>query len=268
MMSQEVTRHEGQEEAQEAQEVAPLRVLSLGAGVQSSTVLLMSLAGELPPLDAAIFADTGWEPRAVYDHLDRLQAAAEAAGLPVYRVSAGNIRDDTLADPDEFVDVPAFTPDGGMGKRQCTRHYKIRPIRRQVRQLHLANGRRPVEQWVGISWDERLRQKPSGVQYITNHYPLVERRITRWECQRWLAQNGWAAPRSACIGCPLHSNADWRALPADEFADAAAWEAALPGVQYLHPSLRPLPLVDLSTPEDHGQLPLFTALECEGMCGV
>jgi hypothetical protein len=69
-----------------------LRVLSLGAGVQSSTCLLMSLAGELPRLDAAVFADTGWEPKAVYAHLDRLEATATAGGIPVYRVSAGNLR--------------------------------------------------------------------------------------------------------------------------------------------------------------------------------
>ena len=36
-----------------------LNVLSLGAGVQSSTLLLMSCRGVLPKLDAAIFADTG-----------------------------------------------------------------------------------------------------------------------------------------------------------------------------------------------------------------
>lgn len=34
-----------------------LRVLSLGAGVQSSVLLLMSCRGELPKLDAAVFAD-------------------------------------------------------------------------------------------------------------------------------------------------------------------------------------------------------------------
>lgn len=32
-------------------------ILSLGAGVQSTTVLLMSCLGELPPLDCAIFND-------------------------------------------------------------------------------------------------------------------------------------------------------------------------------------------------------------------
>ena len=73
---------------------APLRVLSLGAGVQSSTVCLLSLTGELPRFDALIFADTGWEPKAVYAHLDRLEAAATAARVPLYRVSAGNLRAD------------------------------------------------------------------------------------------------------------------------------------------------------------------------------
>ena len=40
------------------------RILSLGAGVQSSTMALMAdqgAFGDKP--DAAIFADTGWEPR-------------------------------------------------------------------------------------------------------------------------------------------------------------------------------------------------------------
>jgi hypothetical protein len=53
----------------------------------------MSLAGELPRLDGAVFADTGWEPQAVYAHLDRLQTAAQAAGVPIHRVTAGNLRD-------------------------------------------------------------------------------------------------------------------------------------------------------------------------------
>ena len=44
------------------------RILSLGAGVQSTCVLLMSGRGELPKLDCAVFSDTGWEPPEVYEH--------------------------------------------------------------------------------------------------------------------------------------------------------------------------------------------------------
>lgn len=47
-----------------------LRALSLGAGLQSTTMALMAAHGENGPMpDYAIFADTGWEPTAVYDHL-------------------------------------------------------------------------------------------------------------------------------------------------------------------------------------------------------
>ena len=62
-----------------------MNLLSLDAGVQATTLLLMSLHGDLPALDGVIFADTGWEPAAVYAHLDTLQAACENAGQPFYR---------------------------------------------------------------------------------------------------------------------------------------------------------------------------------------
>jgi hypothetical protein len=62
------------------------RVLSLGAGVQSSVLLLMSCRGVLPRLDHAVFADTGWEPAGVYAHLDWLRGEAEAAGIPLHVV--------------------------------------------------------------------------------------------------------------------------------------------------------------------------------------
>jgi len=38
-----------------------LVVISLGAGVQSSTMALMAATGELPRPDCAIFADTGYD---------------------------------------------------------------------------------------------------------------------------------------------------------------------------------------------------------------
>ena len=47
-----------------------LRVLSLGAGVQSSTLALMIHKGEIPMVDCAIFADTQAEPPKVYEWLE------------------------------------------------------------------------------------------------------------------------------------------------------------------------------------------------------
>ena len=50
-----------------------LRILSLGAGVQSSALALMIEKGQVPMVDAAIFADVKGEPKAVYTHLDWLE---------------------------------------------------------------------------------------------------------------------------------------------------------------------------------------------------
>lgn len=116
-----------------------LRLLSLGAGVQSTTVLLLAREGEIPRFDMALFADTGWEPRAVYTNLDRLTAHPENNGIPVRRVSAGNIRTDALDPEHRFVSMPLHTlnPDGtrGLARRQCTSEYKIIPLKRAAREL-------------------------------------------------------------------------------------------------------------------------------------
>lgn len=69
-----------------------LRVLSLGAGLQNSAIIELAARGDIPPFDLAVFADTGWKPGAVYRQLDRLTDLAATAGMPVVRVSAGDIR--------------------------------------------------------------------------------------------------------------------------------------------------------------------------------
>ena len=249
-------------------------ILSLGAGVQSTVLLMLSAQGELPRLDGAIFADTGWEPRAVYTHLDRLEReVAWPAGIPIYRVSVGNIRHDALDPTHRFASMPLFVrnPDGsrGMARRQCTAEYKVRPIKEQVRRLLGArdkpNGRpgqppkgAQVTQWIGISTDEFHRAKDSGVSYIRHVFPLLDIGWSRQHCLDYLAASGWATtPKSACIGCPFHHDSQWRDLRDNhpqEWADAVEFDAdirrhsaranaqgqELRGDMYLHGSLLPL----------------------------
>ena len=73
-----------------------MKVLSLGAGVQSSTLLLMACKGEIEKPDVAIFADTGWESATTYNHLKWLTVEAGHYGIPVITVQSYNIRDDSL----------------------------------------------------------------------------------------------------------------------------------------------------------------------------
>ncbi|HEY0803896.1 MAG TPA: hypothetical protein VGD84_02480, partial [Pseudonocardiaceae bacterium] len=87
-------------------------------------MLLLACDGVIPRFDYALFADTGWEPRQVYENLARLRAHAENAGIPVRTVSAGNIRTDALDPAHRFVSMPLHTlnTDGsrGLARRQCT----------------------------------------------------------------------------------------------------------------------------------------------------
>lgn len=71
-----------------------LRILSLGAGVQSSTLALMIEKGELPPVDGAVFADVKGEPKAVYEWLDYLKTQIKS--YPVYVVSWRDLKQDIL----------------------------------------------------------------------------------------------------------------------------------------------------------------------------
>jgi hypothetical protein len=85
-----------------------LTALSLGAGVQSTNLLLLAAEGVLPRPDVAIFADTGWEPAAVYAQLDKLAAVAAAAGIELHRVSNGNLRDDATDPAHHYASIPYY----------------------------------------------------------------------------------------------------------------------------------------------------------------
>lgn len=225
------------------------RVLNLGAGVQSTTLLLLAAEGRIPRFDVAIFADTGWEPAAVYRHLDRIERdVAAPAGIPVLRVSVGNIRADALDPAHRFASMPLYVtnPDGsrGRGRRQCTAEYKIRPIQEAVRRLLGAkdkdNGRpgrvkagRHVLSAIGISRDEVHRAKDSQVTYSRHEHPLLwlagaadgREGWQRTDCVRYLRSNGFGAtPKSACVGCPFRRNAGWRRM---RDTDPASWHDAV-----------------------------------------
>jgi len=244
-----------------------LVALSLGAGVQSTALLLLAAEGVLPRPDVAIFADTGWEPAAVYRQVDRLAEVAKGAGIELHRVSKGNLRADATDPVHRYASVPYFirNPDGtnGIGRRQCTSEYKLAPITRKVRELLGARppafrrvpAGRVCEQWIGFSTDEIGRVSDRRrVKYLTSRYPLLELGMSRKDCLRWLAARGWGdTVKSACIGCPFHGNRAWRDLRdnhPDEWVDAVAFDAAirhggargngLRGTAYLHASRVPL----------------------------
>jgi hypothetical protein len=252
---------------------------------------LMAACGEIEPMPtAAIFADTQAEPASVYRWLDWLE---KQLPFPVYRVSKGSLTEMALTIREKKdgsgswakTVIPTYIEnrDGSRGivQRQCTYDFKVLPLERKALKLMREAGAIRVTQWIGISLDEVYRMKPARDKRITHRWPLIDLRVSRHDCLRWIESHGYPRPpRSACIYCPYHSNAEWRRLrdeEPDEFKGAVKFERDLQavkaqtdnmrGVPYLHSSLIPLDQVDLSTDADRGQLSLF-GNECEGMCGV
>lgn len=264
----------------------PIHIISLGAGVQSSTMALMAAAGEITPMPVgAIFADTQSEPSAVMLWLDWLE---KQLPFPVFRVSAGSLAVkvttpyySTKNKKMTTSGIPAFVmnPDGSTGimTRQCTRDFKISPVDKQITALIRQHKAKRAVKWLGISTDEIYRIKEGRRKNVPHRWPLIELRMGRHECLNWMKQKNYPKPpRSACTFCPYHSNQEWRALTPAEFEGAIKFEldlqsanesATLIGKPFLHRSMKPLSEVDLSTEEDNGQVNMFNN-ECEGMCGV
>ena len=282
---------------------AVYRAVSLGAGAQSTVLALLlsqsdsrlSKLGFQKP-DVAIFADTGWEPDYVYNHLNWLETQLD---FPLIRVSDGNIQKNLkkarTVTGHRFVDVPLFTVNKegkkGMLRRQCTTHYKIKPIYRRIRELAGGKRGRPfppnthVEMWIGISVDEAMRMKPSRERWVMHRWPLIDLGMSRRDCIEWFDSEypHRRLPRSACVICPYRSDEHWMELKRFEptsYQEAIRFDRwlresttnpirkLLNGRPYLHSARRPLATVIREREiESVNGINNFNN-ECEGLCGI
>lgn len=261
-----------------------VRVLSLGAGVQSSALLLKCDRGEVEPVEFAVFADTQAEPREVTAWLQKLRSAVKT---PIVVVTAGDIAADHVAhfrgDRKRVAQAPLYATDrdgkAGMIRRHCTQDYKIRVVDRAIRTrlgyLPKQQMKHQVELLIGISSDEQTRMRIAQERWKTFVYPLVDLNMNRAACIRYVEATGLGTPpRSACYFCPYKSDAEWRHLRdemPDEWAKAVEFDRQIrrsvtPGLTsefFVHRQRVPLDQADIS--KDDRQLTFLD--ECEGMCG-
>jgi hypothetical protein len=270
-----------------------LRILSLGAGVQSTVLFYMIQEGvfadDAPTV--AIFADTKDEPKAVYAHLEKLEIIAEQSGkCKIIRVGRETgIYEETLETVHgkagkRFASLPYHVRNlndkKSILKRQCTKEWKLDAIRREVREQMKLHSTTRAEVWIGITLDEKHRAKPSRYVKTKNYYPFLfneKTRMTRHECISWLTSHEYEVPvRSSCAICPFHGDDEWKWL---KESDPEAFERAckldeqtrklprIDGEVFLHRSLTPLREVDFNVAKEF-RPNLFTTQECEGMCGL
>jgi hypothetical protein len=177
-------------------------VISYGGGVQSTALIVLAMS-------------EGWDIDEIV-HVDLLDAESPATReyVALFRewLRRDHGRDITIIERDLYGDMlarPGFTPVPWRGKyerfmlsRQCTRQYKVAPLQRYLYDKY--DGR--IGLMLGISVDEYHRMRDSSAARIEHVYPLVDRRLTRWQCREIIERAGLAVPwKSSCWFCPFRS---------------------------------------------------------------
>lgn len=195
------------------------KFISFSGGVESSTMCL--LFGNKAD---AIFADTKFEHKKLYDRIEKIEKAVrefhgndfkiikvkkDEGGLPAY------IKDHNF--------YPSFQA------RYCTRIFKIEPIDEYLKQFKNEG----VEIMIGLNADEigdGVNDPRTGnhglLPFVKYSYPLAESGITREMCLRILESANLKPnfpaymKRGGCIGCYYKSRKEYEAmalLNPDEF---------------------------------------------------
>ena len=178
-------------------------VVSYGGGIQSTALVVLLLL-------------EGWDIDDVV-HVDLMDAESPATREYVryFRdwLQREHGRDITIIERNMYQDMlarPEFTPVPWHGKcerfmlsRQCTRQYKVAPLQRYLYDRYPGEC---IGLMLGISVDEYHRMRDSSAARIEHVYPLVDARLTRWQCRDIIERAGLAVPsKSSCWFCPYRS---------------------------------------------------------------
>lgn len=185
----------------------PLQVLSFGAGTQSTAMLILCAEGRLPKPDLVIFADTGSETEATYNHVSNWAipfCKQHQIEFKIVRSHHGALHEHYLKQRN----IPMI------GIAKCTVDFKVRPIRRHLRTI-VGNGKGKVlvECWLGITNDEATRRQAGDVKWVRNVFPFLDDLpMSREECIALLADRGVDVGKSGCWLCPYAKKSHWMKL--------------------------------------------------------
>ena len=184
--------------------VGRLCVVSFGGGVNSTALLIgMHERGERP--DAILFADTGGEKPATYEHVERVREWCARVGFPPlttvgYTESAnGTLEQECLNN--ETLPSKAF----GFGG--CSVKWKRQPMDRWVKSWPQAvaaweRGEK-VTRLIGLHAGEMKRGKIPDDERFQYRYPLREWGWVQADCEAAHERSGLKlACKSACFFCP------------------------------------------------------------------
>lgn len=206
--------------------------------------------GELPTPDHASMVALEWEYREVWPYVNRyIKPALEAKGVTFSVIPRRDYATKDLwgGTDRQSILLPVYTNQSGeAGKlpEYCSGEWKREVVKRWAAEQEGWKVR-GVDNWVGISWEERGRRRGQRQQWLRPVYPLLDIRPTHISgCLDAVKRIGWPEPpRSRCRHCPNQSDAEWAELSKSEFEAACQMEDEIRTVDphaFFHERLIPL----------------------------
>ena len=173
-------------------------ILSFGAGVNSTAILILSAQGKYP-LDAVIFADTQCERPETYQHIEQnCKPLCEQLGIPFHIVSRGNLYDWYVY----YKMIPVRMI------RACTEKFKVTPIKKFLKKEYGENF--TVVMGIDAGESHRAERYKDKTDYAPMNFPLIDAGIDRDGCKKIIQDYGWEIPiKSGCFFCPFTRKIQW-----------------------------------------------------------
>jgi hypothetical protein len=199
-----------------------MKVLSLGAGVNSTALLVLKVQGKID-FDFAIMADTGGEYPETYEYIENYtKPLCEKYDIPLIIERKHTNNDETLHD---YCLRTHFCPSHQSGS--CRDNFKIKVIRKFLK-TNYPLVFKDIETLIGFCRGEERRLK--GYKGLTENYsfPLMDMHLDRLECAMLIKNFGLPIPpKSGCWFCsrqPLESLIKLYTEHPDLFAKAETLE--------------------------------------------
>ena len=181
--------------------------ISFSGGVESTTMCV--LFGNKAD---AIFSDTGYEHKVIYDRLDLVEKWVQDFHRKDFKIH--RVKNEDYISLKTYILEAKFYP--SFKARYCTRMFKIEPIDDFLEQFKDEG----VELMIGLNADEiELRTGNHGnKKFVKYSYPLADNLLSRSACSLILNKAGLYPnfpvymTRGGCIGCYYKSKKEYEAM--------------------------------------------------------
>lgn len=191
-------------------------VVAFGGGLNSTAVLAMWVVLCAPPPGRILFADTGGERPATYDHVARFSDWLVSQGMPAIEVTRKGGRPETL---EENCLRMGMLPSLAYGRKGCSHKFKIEPQERDINRWAPARDAwkqgSKVLKIIGYGYEEQRRIALAKLEDDKYWYrfPLNEWRMDRAACTEIIDYVGFPVPgKSSCFFCPASTKPEISAL--------------------------------------------------------